>query len=146
MSELLTLAGACFSMCSTSVCSVLASLRNALYPSVGQFLVSRSVRFCVSRLRPYFTVASVIASCHLLSFLPYAPSALTPAMANRLYWFSGLSLICASSFPVSHLALVGASLKPASRASAFTFCTYVLIELSVQLVQLLRSRASISFL
>ena len=131
MSDALTLPGACFSMCSTSAYSVLASLRSALYPSLGQLRSSLSVRFCESLLRPYLTVASFIASCHFVSFLPYAPSAFTPAMANRLYWLSGRSLICASSFPVIHLAWVGASSNPASFARAFTFCAYVLIELTV---------------
>ena len=122
-----------------------ASVRSALYPSLGQLRSSRSVRFCESRLRPYLAVASFMASCHFASLVPYAPKAFTPAIESRLYWFSGLSLICLSSFPVIHLAFVGATLKPATLARAFTFCAYVFIELTVHCGQLFRRSASIVF-
>ena len=100
----LTLLGFCFSRCCTSVCIVLASLRSASYPPSGQFSASRFVRFCESRSLEYFAVASFIASCHVLSFFSYAPRALTPAIAKRLYWFTGFALILLKSFCVSHLA------------------------------------------
>ena len=62
MSLALTLAGACFSTYSTSLCSVFASVLSALYPSLGQLRSSRSVRFWESRFLAYLAVASFIAA------------------------------------------------------------------------------------
>ena len=104
ISAALMLLGLRVSRCCTSACMLVASLRKASYPPSGQFSASRGVRFCVSRCLAYFAVASFMASCHALSFLSYAPSAFTPAIAKRLYWLIGLLLILLKSFFVNHLA------------------------------------------